>query len=188
VALRTMIYASLFAAIVGALGLLPPIMLPFTTVPITAQSLGVMLAGALLGAKRGGLALTIFVLLVTFGAPLLSGGRGGFGVFLTGSGGYILSWPVAAFVIGYLVEKFYSRLNIGLLITFNIIGGILVVYAMGITYLSFITDTPWIGAAITALAFIPGDLVKVVITAFIAKSVHRAYPVIEKAEHRRRVA
>ncbi|QHE51526.1 biotin transporter BioY [Pontibacillus sp. HMF3514] len=187
-ALRTMIYSALFASIVGALGLLPPIVTPFTPVPITAQTLGVMLAGALLGARRGALALTIFVLLVAFGVPLLSGGRGGFGVFLGPSGGYILSWPLAAFVIGYLVEKFYHRLNIGLLITFTVVGGILVVYAIGITYLSFITNTPWTGAAVSALIYIPGDLVKVVLASIIAKSVHRAYPIIEKPKNQRTAA
>jgi len=62
VALRTMIYSALFASIVGALGLLPPIVTPFTPVPITAQTLGVMLAGALLGARRGGNWNYLFIL------------------------------------------------------------------------------------------------------------------------------
>ncbi|ARI77361.1 biotin transporter BioY [Halobacillus mangrovi] len=178
--LKTMVYASLFAAIVGALGLLPPIALPFNPVPITAQTLGVMLAGALLGARRGALSILVFILLVAIGVPLLSGGRGGIGVFFGPSGGYILSWPIAAFVIGLIVETFYHRLHISWLILANVVGGIVVVYACGITYLSLITNTPWTKAAFSALAFIPGDFVKVVAAAFIAKQVHRAYPLIEK--------
>ncbi|WLR53033.1 biotin transporter BioY [Bacillus tianshenii] len=183
--IRSMVYISMCAAIVAVLGLLPPITLPLTPVPITAQTLGVMLAGALLGAKRGSLSLIIFVLLVTFGAPLLSGGRGGIGVFFGPSGGYILSWPIAAFVIGWLVEKFWNRMNVGLFLLFNFIGGILVVYSIGITYLSMMTGTPWLAAATAALVtYVPGDLVKVVVAALLADQMRRVYPLIGKDKER----
>ncbi|MFD2923739.1 biotin transporter BioY [Halobacillus naozhouensis] len=178
--LRTMVYASLFAAIIGALGLLPPIVTPFTPVPITAQTLGVMLAGSILGAKRGGLSLLVFVLLVSIGVPLLSGGRGGLGVLFGPSGGYIMAWPIAAFFIGFLVELFWKKLNIGLYIAINVAGGIILVYALGVTYLSFITETPWTKAAWAALVFIPGDLVKVVAASLLARQINRVYPLIER--------
>ncbi|WP_079528943.1 biotin transporter BioY [Halobacillus hunanensis] len=177
--LRTMIYASLFAAIIGALGLLPPIVTPFTPVPITAQTLGVMLAGSILGAKRGGLSLLVFVLLISIGVPLLSGGRGGLGVLFGPSGGYIMAWPIAAFSIGFLVELFWKKLNIGLYIAINVAGGIILVYAFGVTYLSIMTETPWTKAAWAALVFIPGDLVKVVAASLLAKQINRVYPLIE---------
>lgn len=179
-----MVYASLFAAIIGALGLLPPIVTPFTPVPITAQTLGVMLAGSILGAKRGGLSLLLFVLLVTFGAPLLSGGRGGLGVLFGPSGGYIMAWPFAAFFIGFFVERFWKKLNIGLYIVFNVVGGILLVYAFGVTYLSWITETPWTKAMWAALIFIPGDLVKVVVASLLARQLNRVYPIIGKEDRR----
>src|SRR5690625_7350257 len=73
--LQDMMYISLFAAIVGVLGFIPPIPLPFSPVPITAQTLGVMLAGGILGARRGGLSLLLFIALVAIGTPLLTGGR-----------------------------------------------------------------------------------------------------------------
>lgn len=178
--LRTMIYSSLFAAMVAALGLLPPIITPLTPVPITAQTLGVMLAGSILGAKRGGLSLVVFVFLVAVGAPLLAGGRGGLGVLFGVTGGYVLAWPVAAFVTGLLVEKFWNRMNVGYFILFNVIGGILVIYASGITYLSIYTGTPWGAAAYSALIFIPGDLIKVVLASLIATQMSRVYPMIQK--------
>jgi biotin transport system substrate-specific component len=81
---RDIVYIALFAAIVGALGMFPPITLPLIGVPITAQSLGVMLAGSVLGARRGGLAIVLFLVLVAIGVPLLAGGRGGFGVLFSG--------------------------------------------------------------------------------------------------------
>ncbi|WP_078551835.1 biotin transporter BioY [Bacillus alkalicellulosilyticus] len=178
--LQNMMYASLFVAVIAALGILPQIILPFSPVPITAQSLGVMLAGAVLGARYGGLSLVIFVLLVGFGAPLLAGGRGGFSVLIGPGAGYILSWPIAAFLIGFLVEKYWHKLNLVKLIAFNILGGIVLVYACGITYLSFVTELSWAAAAITNLAYIPGDLIKVTIASIVALQIKKAYPLIKK--------
>lgn len=178
--LRKMLFAALFTAIVAVLGIMPPITLPISPVPITAQTLGVMLAGAILGARYGGLSLLIFVILVAFGAPLLAGGRGGIGPLLGPGGGYILSWPIAAFCIGYLVEKYWHKMNLVRFIAFNVIGGIILVYAFGVTYLSFITDTPWIAAFISGLIYLPGDLLKVVIASVVALQIKKLYPLIDK--------
>lgn len=187
--LRNMMYASLFVAVIAALGILPPIFLPISPVPITAQSMGVMLAGAVLGARYGGISVSIFVLLIAVGVPLLSGGRGGFGVFLGPSGGYILGYPIAAFVIGYLVEKFWNRMNTLLYILFNILGGIIVLYSVGVTYLSFITNIPWLTAIFQALIYIPGDIVKAIVAGIIAMQLRKAYPIIKKnKDNSRKVA
>ena len=95
---------ALFAAVIAALGLIPKITLGFG-VPITAQTLGVMLCGTVLGARRGTLSVLLFLLLVAIGLPLLSGGRGGLGAFATPSAGFLLGWPIGAFVTGLIVEK-----------------------------------------------------------------------------------
>ena len=98
--IRELMYVTMFAAIMGVLGLLPPIMLAFTPVPITLQSLGVMLSGSVLGARLGpkyaALSQLVFMLLVAIGLPLLSGGRGGIGVFFGPSGGYLLGYVAGA--------------------------------------------------------------------------------------------
>ena len=78
---KDLAYIALFAAITAVLGLLPAIPVPAVPVPITAQTLGVMLAGAVLGARRGFLALLLFLVLVAVGLPVLAGGRGGLAVF-----------------------------------------------------------------------------------------------------------
>ena len=102
---RDLALIAIFAGIVAALGLIPALY-PFgAAVPITAQSLGVMLAGAVLGARRGALALLVLLALVAVGLPLLAGGRGGLGVFFTPAVGYLVGFPVAAFVVGWLTEK-----------------------------------------------------------------------------------
>ena len=77
-------YVSLFAALVAVFGLIPKIDLPLG-VPITLQTLGVMLAGCMLGPKKALQALLLFLAAVALGLPLLSGGRGGLG--LAGSTG-----------------------------------------------------------------------------------------------------
>src|SRR4051794_41975632 len=64
-----------------------------------------MLAGAVLGARRGFLAVLLLLVLVAVGLPLLAGGRGGLGVFATPSVGFLLGWPVAALVIGWPSER-----------------------------------------------------------------------------------
>ena len=72
---------AVFAALIAALGLVSAIPIPGLPVPVTTQTLGVMLAGAVLGPRRGAAAVAVFLLLVFIGLPLLSGGRGGAGVF-----------------------------------------------------------------------------------------------------------
>src|SRR5689334_16218715 len=102
---RDLVLSALFAAIIVALGLLPPISIGIIPVPITAQSLGVMLAGVVLGAKRGAVAVLIVVVLVAIGLPVLSGGRGGLPVFAGPTAGFFIGWIFAAYVTGYLSER-----------------------------------------------------------------------------------
>jgi len=177
--LQDMMYISLFAAIVGVLGFFPPIPLPFSPVPITAQTLGVMLAGGILGARRGGLSLLLFISLVAIGTPLLTGGRGGIGPLIGPGGGYILSWPLAAWIIGYFIEKNWHALKLWKIILFNFAGGIVFVYACGVTYLSFVGNLPWLPTAVTALAFLPGDLTKACVSAYITLKINKAYPLVK---------
>ncbi|NSL52430.1 biotin transporter BioY [Calidifontibacillus erzurumensis] len=178
--LKDMMYVSLLTAIVAALGLLPPIVLPFTPVPITSQSLGVMLAGAILGARRGCMSLLIFVLLVAIGAPILSGGRGGFGVIVGPSGGYIIGYIIGAFIVGLLVEKFWNSLTTLKIFLFNIVGGIFVVYLLGVSYYAHVSNLNIGEAAISALVYIPGDLIKALVAAVIAMKMKKSYPLIQK--------
>lgn len=173
---RDIVYIALFAALVAALGLIPPIPLPFIPVPITAQTLGVMLAGSLLGARRGGLALALFLLLVAAGLPILAGGRGGFGVFLGPSGGFLLGFPLAAFTIGWLTERSPRRSSLSWFLLFNLVGGIGVIYAIGIPWLAVASQLPLLQALIGSAVFLPGDIIKAIVAAIATVSIRRAYP------------
>jgi len=172
---RDVVFIALFAALIAALGLIPPLVLGFG-VPITAQSMGVMLCGTILGAKRGGLAVLLFLLLVFVGLPLLSGGRGGIGLLKTPSAGFLLAWPVAAFVTGLIVEKI-RFLPIAVIATIaSIVGGIVLLYAFGIVGMSLNLGKSIPEAALLVLAFIPGDIVKAVIAGVITAALFKARP------------
>ena len=80
---------AMMTAIIIVLGFVPPIPLGFIPVPLVLQNMGIMLAGAILGSKRGFLSVIIFLLLVAVGLPLMTGGRGGVAVFVGATAGYI---------------------------------------------------------------------------------------------------
>lgn len=178
---RDLAYIALFAAIVAVLGTLPAIAVG--PVPITAQTLGVMLAGSVLGARRGFLAVLLFLVLVAVGLPLLASGSGGLAPFAGPTAGYLFSWPVAAAVIGWLTERCWNRYNVLLGTLVNVVGGIVVVYAIGVPVLKGVASLPWDTALWTGAAvFVPGDLVKAFAAAAIADVVRRSYPVIERPQ------
>ncbi len=102
--LKGMVFAALFAALTGAVAWFK-IPLPFTPVPITLQTLMVLLSGAMLGAYYGALAMIIYLVLGAIGLPVFAGGSSGVGALLGPTGGYLFSYPVAAFVIGYMTQK-----------------------------------------------------------------------------------
>ncbi|WP_341755522.1 biotin transporter BioY [Candidatus Tisiphia endosymbiont of Ptychoptera albimana] len=170
---------ALFAAITAALGIIPGIVISVIGVPISVQSLGAMLSGSILGAKRGALSQILFLVIVSLGLPVLAGGYGGLGSILGPSGGFLLGWPIAAFVIGFLFKKNWSNLtNISAFI-YIIIGGILIMYIIGILWLNIITNIPINQALIGSMIFILGDIIKAIIATTIAMVVKRSYPIIQ---------
>lgn len=172
---RSIALIAIFAALIAALGLMPNLMLA-TGVPITAQSLGVMLCGTVLGARRGGLAVLLFVGLVALGLPLLAGGRGGLGVFASPTVGFIVGFPIAAFTTGFVMEQM-RRQSVGLAAVVSAaVGGILVLYLFGITGFMFILDKGLGESLIVLGAYIPGDIIKVILAGFITAGLAKARP------------
>lgn len=166
---------AVFAAIVAALGL-PGGFSVFGAVPITAQTLGVMLAGAILGPWRGALSMVVLLVLVAIGLPLLSGGRGGAGVFVGPSAGYLVGWVVGAFVIGLIVHAGGRKPTWARTIAGVVVGGILTIYAFGIPVQALVTRLPIAETALQGTVFLPGDLIKAVLAAVITMTLARAYP------------
>ncbi|ODN69700.1 biotin transporter BioY [Methylobrevis pamukkalensis] len=180
---RDFVLIVLFSAIICTLGLVPPIQIGFIPVPITLQSLGVMLAGLCLGARGAGLAVIVVMILVAAGVPVLSGGRGGLGVYAGPTAGFLVGWLPGAIVTGLLADRLVgpSRAATRKAAVIGgtmaaLAGGVVVVYALGIPWLSFIADVPLGKAAAGSLLFIPGDVVKAMLAALIAHGVAKAFP------------
>ena len=172
---RDLARIAVFAAIIAALGLLAPISVP-GLVPITAQTLGVILAGTVLGPRRGAAAVAVFLVLVFIGLPLLSGGYGGAGVFAGVSAGYLIGWIPGAFVVGAIAyggsgPVRWWRVAIG-----GLVGGIIVVYFFGIPVQSAVSALPLGQTILTSLVFLPGDIVKVALATALTIALWRAYP------------
>lgn len=180
---RDLVLAALFAAIIVALGLLPPIMLGFIPVPITAQSMGVMLAGVILGARRGTVAVLLVLLLAAIGLPVLSGGRGGLAAFAAPTTGYLIGWVFAAFTSGLIAERLVRPSQTALIQTIGffaaaLAGGVVVLYVFGITYLAIVTGIGFSKAFLGSMAFIPGDMLKAAIAALAGRAVMVGYPLL----------
>ena len=175
VSTRAVVHVVTFAALIAVLGLLPPLPVPVIPVPVTAQTLGVMLAGAVLGPRRGALAVVLFLLIVGLGFPFLSGGRGGLGVFAAPGGGFLIGWIAGAAVTGALCPR-RSEIGIARGLLACIAGGIGAVYLIGVPWMAAVGDFKLIQAAIASAAFLPGDIAKAVIAAAAAQTVRRAYP------------
>src|SRR5690554_1324538 len=148
--------------------------------PITLQTFAVILAGAVLGARRGALAILLYLAVGFAGLPIFAQGVGGPASFGRPTLGYLLAFPLAAFVVGLVVERFRARswaLSTGLVVLAGVAGS-LVIYAIGIPVLA-----PRIGvsiqqAALGNLVFLPFDALKLVLAAIVAASIHRAFPEI----------
>lgn len=166
---------ALLAGLVAALGALPPIALPFG-VPITAQSMGVMLAGAILGPRDGFLAMLLFLVLVAMGLPLLAGGHGGLAAFVAPSWGFLVGWPFAAWATGALVGRLRLRRTALRVALASVIGAIGLLYAFGIAGMSLSLGRSPGECALLVMAFVPGDLVKAAVTGLVVATLERARP------------
>lgn len=147
-------------------------------VPATLQTLTVLLAGAVLGAKRGLLANALYVAIGVAGLPVFSGGTAGFGVLVGPTGGYIVGFMVAAVVTGFLVERFLGSNQVKNLILIFAAGvaGLVVLTACGIAGFMVNVDLTFAASWTTALIFLPFDLAKTALMAFVAAATHRAFP------------
>lgn len=92
------------ASIIAVLSFIS-IPLPFSPVPITLQTLGVMLSGLLLGPQLGSISVGLYLIAGTLGLPIFAGGAAGIGVLMGPSGGYLLGFLPGAWMIGTLSHK-----------------------------------------------------------------------------------
>lgn len=179
--------AAVFAALIAALGLPGTITIGASGVPLTLQTLGVMLAGSILGPRKGALAVALFAILAIAGLPILAGARTGLVSLASPTAGFFVGWLPAVFVIGALTATMMPRYRVWWGILFNIVGGMVVIYAFGTVGLMIRTDLSWWAALSTNGIYIPGDVAKAVAAGFVAAQVHRARPGLITPWRRRRV-
>ena len=144
--------------------------LPWTPVPITGQTFGVLLVGVLLGARRGAITLILYLLEGAAGLPVFQPlGLPGLARFAGPTAGYLFSYPVAAFVTGWLVERGAEIRDsreggswlAGLPLIVALISGEAVIFACGCAWLALYLGMGW-GVALNqgALPFVPGEIIK----------------------------
>ncbi|MGN0064969.1 MAG: biotin transporter BioY [Nocardioides sp.] len=166
-----------FAALIAVCALLPAI--NAGTIPITLQTFAVLLGGAVLGARRGFLAAALYVVLGAAGLPIFSGGAGGLGVLAGPSVGYLIGFPLAAALTGFLVQQLPRRnnaLRLGLVFLSGLAGSAAFIHTLGVTGLVLRADMTWGAAWTYELTFVPGDLIKNAMMAVVATGVHAAFP------------
>lgn len=176
---RDLALIAVFAALIAALSVFVAIPIPFSPVPITLQTLGVMLVPALIGWKRGTLAVVVLIVLGLAGLPLFAGGRGGLAVLAGPSGGMVVGWVFGALVIGVLTELVLrrGRYRFWWGTAVNVLGGMLVIYAVGVPWMAVVLGDGALASLMAVAVYLPGDLAKAVLVALIASTVHRAYPI-----------
>lgn len=136
--------------------------LPFTPVPITGQTFAVLLVGAALGAKRGAGSLALYTVEGLCGLPVFAGGAAGLAQLAGPTGGYLVGFIAAAYVVGLLAERGLDRQWHTALVPFLI--GSLVIYLIGVTWLAVYLHLPLPDAIAKGfLPFIIGDTIKLIL-------------------------
>lgn len=146
--------------------------LPGSPVPITGQTFAVLLTGAALGSTRGALSMALYLALGLVGLPVYSDASSGFEVVWGATGGYLIGFIVAAYVVGRLSEARLDRSPWKALPVFTV--GSLIVFVFGVPWLAVAADLS-LGEAIALglVPFIPGGIVKAMAAAAVLPAAWR---------------
>jgi len=158
------------ASLVTGLAAQVAIPLPFTPVPVTGQTFAVMLCGAALGARRGFAAQVAYLAQGAMGLPVFAGGAAGLHVFAGPTAGYLVAFPLAAALTGWLAQRAWDR-------RFLTMAGVMllgstVIFALGAAGLARFMPASQVFAA-GVLPFLPGDVIKTSLAALVFPRVWR---------------
>lgn len=166
-----LIYIGMFAAIITVCGW---ICIP-SAVPFTLQSLAVFVCVLLLGSKRSLAAVAVYILLGAVGCPVFSGFRGGIGILLGPTGGYIIGFTLICIVSGNLIKRYGEKKGAKFL---SLLAGLLCCYALGTAWFSFAALSGgesigfWAAFASCVLPFIIPDIIKICIAIELCRRVN----------------
>ena len=150
----------LFSAFVA---LTAQVEIPLWPVPLTLQTLGVLFTGAVLGSRRGALALLLYLTEGTLGLPVFAGGASGVGYMLGPTGGYLVGFVVAAGVVGWLAQRGWDRWLVWAAVAMVI--GNVIIYVCGVAWLAVFLGDLWGALVKGMLLFVVGDLIKIAVAA-----------------------
>jgi len=177
--LRMIVFASLLAALMAAGSYLA---VPIGPVPIVLQNMFVLLAGLLLGSRWGLASVAVYLLTGACGLPVFAGGMGGIGRLVGPTGGYLIGYLPAVFLVGYISEKGDARTGYDVL---AMICGTIALYACGVSWLKILTGMTWSKALAAGMyPFLIGDALKIAAAALIAKALR---PIVRVAGYDVRV-
>ena len=153
--------------------------IPFVPVPLTLQTLAVLVAGGLLGPFWGPVSVGVYILVGLAGVPVFAGGHAGPAVIAGPLGGFLLGFVLAAFVIGVAGDamrrrKVTDRRGLAVLVLGAASAG-LVVYVGGVPWFMAVTGASlWEAVTVAFFPFIPGDVLKAVVAVVVIRAVDRA--------------
>lgn len=177
---------AVFAALIAACTLLPAV--PVSSgVPFTLQTFAVVLTGAVLGARRGFLAVLLYLVVGLIGIPVFAGFTSGPAPFVGPTGGYLISFPFAAAATGFIAARLPRKgiaINFVLMLLATLVG-VIVNHLGGIIGLWALAGFSLYEATFVDVVFLPMDAVKAVIAALVATAVHRAFPALLPRQRRR---
>ncbi len=169
---KDMIYMALSAALIAVSAW---ISIP-AAVPFTLQTFAVCLTAGLFGAKRGTLAVLIYLLLGAVGIPVFAGFRGGIGVFFGNTGGYLAGCIFTALIAGVCADRFGRKIPVMIA---SMLAGVAVCYAFGTAWymILYLKNTGEVSVAAVLMTcvipFVIPDIIKVTAAAFLTKRLHR---------------
>ncbi|HWV27389.1 MAG TPA: biotin transporter BioY [Aeromicrobium sp.] len=167
-----------FAAFIAVCAILPAIK-GVANVPYTLQMFGIFLAAAVLGAKRGALAVLLYLAVATAGVPIFAQGAAGPGTWTGITGGYLVAFPIAALCVGVVAQVVVRRSPTAFVGVVSLAAAVVTVAVVGVlgTFgMMRFAQTSWVEAWGWATPFFVADITKGVFAAIVAAAVHRAFP------------
>ncbi|MCD5413669.1 MAG: biotin transporter BioY [Clostridiales bacterium] len=178
--IRNMSICSMFAVLTAVFAQIA-IPLPFSPVPFTLQVIAVLLSGALLGSKLGSISQIVYLLLGAVGVPVFARFSAGLGALVGPSGGYLIAFPIAAYLIGFIVERKTmqgdsSSLSFIVINSIAMLLGVSLIFAIGVVQLKFVASLTWdLAFKYGVLPFIIPDLAKIAIAVLLVHSLRKAF-------------
>ncbi len=173
---QRLMMAFTFACLTG-LGAYIRVYTPLSPVPFTGQVFFVLLSGAVLGMRYGGISQLMYVLLGVIGVPWFAGGASGVEYVAGATGGYLVGFIMAALFVGYFVDRDTRARSLTGLVPV-MIAGVLIIYVLGATWLAIFLDLDlWQAIALGIAPFLLLDVVKAVLAAGAARVLTERGPV-----------